>query len=321
MSRVSYFQYYKKDENSVTNNTLLLLKYIYQENPRKIEAILNSLINGDLVVGLEFENQIKGEYSVPDGHIKQDAFNIYIETKLGDNQSDDQILRHIKSIKHSNSVGKKYLLCLSKNKIKSNLEDSDVLIIHTTFRELLEKIEDEIEDWEVRLKDIVEDYRENIKKLIPSNFIMFASNCGVTIDLNAKYGIYYDNSNRPTREIAQYIGLYKDKKVNFIGKIKSVITYGGGENFDFERGDVNENDKIIINEIIKETKEKTHYEDLSLIKHRYFVVDKFYSVKFTKDTKGAMRGLKYFDLEKYGINENDDIKKIAQKLNNKKWQI
>lgn len=60
MSRVSYFQRFSQRENHATNNTLLLLRHLYQSSPFKIGRVLTSLVEAELSIGLMFEQQIRG---------------------------------------------------------------------------------------------------------------------------------------------------------------------------------------------------------------------------------------------------------------------
>jgi hypothetical protein len=98
LSRVSHFQRFSQPENHATNNTLLLLRYFYQSSPFKIQSLLTSLLETDLSIGLTFEQQIKGDASVPDALITQEPMRIFIETKRGGDLDSDQIRRHFKSI-------------------------------------------------------------------------------------------------------------------------------------------------------------------------------------------------------------------------------
>jgi hypothetical protein len=71
MSRVSHFQRFSQPENHATNNTLLVLRHFYQSSPFKIQRVLTSLLETDLSIGLAFEQQVRGDASVPDALIKQ----------------------------------------------------------------------------------------------------------------------------------------------------------------------------------------------------------------------------------------------------------
>lgn len=98
MSRVSHFQRFSQPENHATNNTLLLLRYFYQSSPFKIQSVLTSLLETELSIGLTFEQQIRGDASVPDALITQEPMRIFIETKRGGVLDSEQIRRHFQSI-------------------------------------------------------------------------------------------------------------------------------------------------------------------------------------------------------------------------------
>lgn len=106
MSRVSHFQRFSQPENHATNNTLLLLRYFYQSSPFKIQSVLTSLLEADLSIGLAFEQQVKGDASIPDALITQEQMRIYIETKRGGALDPDQIRRHLKSISEKGGAGR-----------------------------------------------------------------------------------------------------------------------------------------------------------------------------------------------------------------------
>lgn len=44
MANISYFQHYAGKENHVTNNTLLMLRYMYHASPLKLEQVLSDLL-------------------------------------------------------------------------------------------------------------------------------------------------------------------------------------------------------------------------------------------------------------------------------------
>lgn len=79
MSRqVSLFSGYSQRENRVTNYCLLVLKMLYEENPKYLGEVLASLVGEDLSshVGVSFRQQERRESSVPDGLIVQQPFTI-----------------------------------------------------------------------------------------------------------------------------------------------------------------------------------------------------------------------------------------------------
>jgi hypothetical protein len=95
LSRISHFQRFSQRENHTTNNTLLLLRYFYESDPFKLQNVLSSILETDLSIGLEFEQQIRGDASIPDALITQEPMRIFIETKRGGELDSEQIRRHL----------------------------------------------------------------------------------------------------------------------------------------------------------------------------------------------------------------------------------
>ncbi len=331
MSKVSYFQKFSQKENCITNNTLLAFKYIYQFAPKKMDAILQALTESEnqeyTKVGLQFENQVNGSNSRPDGCIIQNPINIFIEAKLGNDLYDQQINNHIESIKNTKDIfGRKYLICLTKDTIKPLQKiTEEIFVVHTTYKRIIEILESKVENWETDIHEMIEDYKDILGHLIINqDCIMFASPCSATIKLNEKFGIYYDGFDRPKREIANFIGIYADKSIKLVGKIEAVITYGGGIDYEIERhSDLQNQTKLDdykerIKNIINETQKILGWNLLEK-PHRFFITDKFAETNFIKNTKGGLQGLKYFDLANYNITKQDDIVTIGKRLCNKEW--
>src|ERR1019366_6349 len=96
MSRpITLFSGYSQPENRATNYCLLILKMLYEENPKFLAEALSTLVGEDLGerLGVKFRQQEKRKKSTPDGLILQPAFTIYIETKNFDWFYDDQLAR------------------------------------------------------------------------------------------------------------------------------------------------------------------------------------------------------------------------------------
>ncbi len=74
MSKVHYFQRYVQRENVVTNNTMLLFSRLYHHSPLKFKKFLESLIEFEVEVGVNFSQQERNLSSTPDGIIAQESF-------------------------------------------------------------------------------------------------------------------------------------------------------------------------------------------------------------------------------------------------------
>lgn len=81
MSRsIRLFSTYSQRENQTTNHCLLILKMLYEENPKFLSEVLSSLVGESLsgTVGVKFTQQKRGKESVPDGELAQEPFTIFI---------------------------------------------------------------------------------------------------------------------------------------------------------------------------------------------------------------------------------------------------
>ena len=121
MPNIHYFQRYSSHENTVTNNTLQLLARIYDYSPMKASLLLTDLIGESVEIGIEINQQERGQKSVPDGAIIQRSFKILIETKVDAGIGIDQLLRHTDSF---SGETQKILLLLTRESIEAgDIED------------------------------------------------------------------------------------------------------------------------------------------------------------------------------------------------------
>lgn len=309
MAGVSYFQRYAQRENHVTNNTLLVLRHLYEASPTKLQQVLRELIGDDqLSLGPAFTQQIKGKYSVPDALIEQQPLRIFFETKLTQALDLDQLRRHIESISvvektHSETV----LIGLSTAKMRTSAEvevadwgkSHSVVFKSVTFVELVEALQGACADHEVTLKALIEDFVDflGVEGLLqPPSDRMLIMPCGVSLDENERFGVYYDGAHRPSRAPCKYLGAYKDKRVALVGEIKAVILAGyvdgKVEVLSEERGKLTPEMVERVRQII----EATSYYDLKNQDHRYFIVDHFEPTDLQKITKGPVRGAQYLQI-------------------------
>jgi hypothetical protein len=72
MSRnIRLFPTYSQKENQTTNHCLLILKMLYEENPKFLSEVLSGLLGENFsgTVGVQFTQQRRVKESVPDGEI------------------------------------------------------------------------------------------------------------------------------------------------------------------------------------------------------------------------------------------------------------
>jgi hypothetical protein len=312
MSRVSYFQRFSQRENHATNNTLLVLRYLYQAAPYKLEQVLGSLLDSSPTIGLSFDQQVKGSHSVPDALIVQKPLRIYIETKLGDGLWHDQIKRHVASITSgSESIGgETYLIGLTRapigdtdrNALAAYAKERGVQFQAVTFSQIADALRAACADYEPGLIAIVEDYRsflEGENLLDDRGRWMAIFPCGTSFPDNERLRLYYEGAERPSKDSCRFIGIYTRKTISLIGEPAAILVcaYDNGT----IRVEEEERGKATPEMLgrIKEAFEKTDYYDLRPAKMRFYLVYRWSPTALRKRTPGGIMGLRYIDLPKY----------------------
>jgi len=335
--KIHYFQRYHSKENVSTGNTMLLISRLYHYSPTKFHAFLISLVSGDIQnfeTDIVFETQLKSVKSVPDAQIKQNSFNIIIETKLGKNFDISQLNNHLKAFINEDF---QILLTLSPDKMTSkqmnevklaiNEENSkyskNIIHIDTTFEQIITLISDVIDDRDYEFNEILNDYIECCSHeglLSNKDRLMRAVTVGKTYDDNIKYKLYYDPANRGYSEHG-FLALYKNKAIKAVGKIINVV----------EADEVN--GQLIVKsstiDLTTEQKNNILYAINSSKTfgwnvekdHKFFCVDQFVRTDFTKVSKFPLQGTKFFDLDELlGKNAEKSSENIAKLLNGRTWR-
>lgn len=336
MSRLHYFQRYDSKENWVTNSTLLLLSRLYHYDRLKFETSINSILaesNLSLNIGVKFTQQEWGQGSVVDGVISQDSFKIVIETKLYDNFSTDQLIRHLDALGDGHS--QKILLALSKNKVSDSIRAEiiktlqqdvykDIKFASTTYEDIYQIISGNLSDYDLEMKEILDDYislcNENGLTNL-ENRTMLAFTASESLNENFKYRIYYDPATRSHNSPFKYIGLYQNKTIVAVGKLQKIVycDYDNGKliathNDDLSRLTQEEHQRII------ETIENTDYYDLAQ-GNKFFLVDEFYRTNYSKTSFSSLRAKRYFWLDEIeGFKDGMTAEQVAKLLNGKTWE-
>ena len=338
LSRVSHFQRFSQPENHATNNTLLLLRYFYQSSPFKMESVLTSLLEADLSIGLTFEQQIKGDASVPDALITQEPMRIFIETKRGGDLDSDQIRRHFKSIaQHPAGASRGHgtiLIGLTKEPIAESARRAltadaalqGITFAAVTFSQIVEALRAQCADFERELLSIVEDYESYLAEerlLEERNQWLVIFPCGTSITENARFGLYYEPPSRPCKRNYRFIGVYNRKTVAYVGTVDAIAvatTRDGVISFAEEAGQLTDTHKKRITSAIEETS----YYDPKAETHRFYVVDSFVATDAKKTSAGGIMGLRYLDLSKivpaYNARKDYTSEELAAALKGATWE-
>ena len=310
MSEISYFQRYSQRENHVTNNTMLMLRHVYQRSPRLIEDVLRGLLEDDEVeIGPRFEQQVGESHSIPDAAITQRSLHVYVEAKRGDSLDDDQIARHVQSIADKgHPKGSSFLVGLTKGAERSADVDrrrvqaleAGVAFASTTYREILDVL-GAVCEGDADLEEILADYAAFVatEGLLPDqDRRLVAMLAGQSYDENIAHGIYFEPAGRNAKWLqARYLGLYRQKCIGHVGRIVAAVvcrdTDDGVVADDVEFGSLDDDMRGRIRSVIDAA---TYYAGFADDPHRYYIVDKFTQTAVRKVSPGGMMGHRYFDI-------------------------
>ena len=275
---------------------MLMLSRLYNYNADKFFSMLNSLILGeDESPEITFDLQVVGDDSVPDAVISQKSFKIVVETKLYNQFYKQQLVNHLEQF---DAEDIKVLLTLDPKPMKPQLFD----------------------ELAVELKKY---NSENAARLIhPIKHVNLTFEQLVAFQDNMDLDLFYDQESRKFSEHG-YIGLYKDKSIRAIGKLKKTIIAvenNGNMTYRAESGAEPTADEIErINEAIRRA---DHYGyNLRTISHRYFIVEKFYPMDFRKSSKNPIQKSKFFNLaDMFGYKTMPNTDEIANDLNGRTWE-
>jgi hypothetical protein len=304
MSAISMFQKYSQKENHATNNTLLILSLLAKHSPIRLEQVLKSVLSIDpdddttLKVGLSFAQQIKESESVPDAYIQQQPFNLYIETKLGE-QSEEQMQRHLRSIEAKSTLGQhSWLLSLTitpmlQNKIvyyKTIADEKGVGFAATTFADVLNAMKNVCRDHDDYLNEIISEYEscmrsEGLLGELWRWLVVFP--CGTSLEANKEFSIYSEPAERNSKwQSSKFLGLYSNKKVHSVGVISTVV-----------QAKVTDNQLLDIKLECGQLQEKHEERILSFVRAanyydftdstRFYLMDETLPINFIKSSRGG----------------------------------
>lgn len=342
MSKVHYFQRYSQPENVATNNTLLLLSRLYAHDPSYLAAFLNDLIETSetIEVGPTFTQQRTHEGgSIPDAVIEQKSFKLVVEAKRNTEARLDQLKKHLNAFEDEET---KILVLLTpteqpddfkealREQVKKfNLDMADrgreVTEICTTFEEVINSFDGTLADHDHEMRALLEDYEEYCyeETLLPRmGSWMRAVPCGKTIDDNRDLGLYYQPVTRSSRG-HEYLGIYKDKRVQYIGRIgKKVSADLVDEEIVREDLDLTSEEKERIRHAITNAHDAYGYDIAT--GYKFYLVEEFHETSYEKVSPGGLMGQRYFDLvNELGFKsakELPDVAVIARLLREKKWR-
>lgn len=327
MSKIHYFQRYSSVENTITNNTLQLLARIYAYSTTQASQLLTELTGEPIEIGIEINQQERGQGSVPDGAIIQRSFKILVESKVDSAPDIDQLLRHSDNF---SGEDQKILLLLTREPAEAAEDDivqqvatrhPSVIFKNVTYEAICKAVTSLFQEYEYEMRVLADDYVEycNDAGLFDqSKYLMRIVPCGKSLDINRKHGIYFHPSDRGyTRH--QYVGIYKDKAVRVLWMIDSIfdVRYQGNRLTKtlIHGRDTNEyDDKLIA--IINDAKTECGYEIAT--DHRFFCGNPI-DTNYMKSSSGGIQGARFVNLREV-IGDFNDASEVAQELKGKQWE-
>ena len=230
--KIHYFQRYHSKENVATGNTMLLLSRSHSYSTDKFFKLLKSEFMLDRCEPeVVFELQKMGPKSVADAVIKQDSFQIVVETKLTDWFHSDQLMKHLEVFGDEKN---KVLMTIAAepmepNKLKKFEEGLraynekqlyPVLHVNTTFDSLAKAVESVIDDRDYDMQEVLDDYLQycyddNLIIGLDSWEKMRMQLAGTTLDFNLANNVYYDKTEHGFQP-HDYMALYKWKSIRAI---------------------------------------------------------------------------------------------------------
>jgi hypothetical protein len=327
-SDVSLFSGYSHVENRTTNYCLLVLKLLYEENPKFLSEALAAFVGEELadVVGVQFRQQARKRRSVPDGVVLQQALAMYIETKSWDWFTDDQLGRHLAEL-DAEQPGKKVLIALSNFESLSRARFAKVEALcaeeykgriyfkAVTFEELVDALP--LDSVSKNLRDTLEDFEAYLDEqhLLPRwKTRLDVVNCsGIPTDVT-DHGVYicpaeggpYKHSR------AKYFGMYQKKTVGHIAHIDAVVRFGadGMASIQWNNGDTSD-DALVA----RASELRASLRPGAAV--RVFLLGQRFATDFKKTTSGGLQGSKlYFDVARLEPKSAEDL---AAKLLGKSW--
>ncbi len=329
---ISLFSGYDQPENRTTNYSLLVLRMLYQENPKLLSAALSSLIgdSSGLQIGVDFRQQAGRNGSVIDGLITQPSFSIYIETKRWNWFYDEQLETYLQEL-DKESANVKVLLALSnfegkdqddfvniREIIRTTYQDR-IIFAAVTFEEFLEAVQQPT--LSPSLSETISDFKQylNGASLLPNwKGWLDVCNCGQFHTQLVSEGVYICPAagGAYKHDRCQYLGMYWSKAVRQIAEVWGVVDIAEGNG-----GDAkllwNNTDKPAqeLIDIARDKREKLYLdEDWAT---RVFVLGPLTETYFEKDSYGGMLGSKRY----FGVHELEPtgIEDLAAKLRNNVW--
>ena len=283
-------------------------------------------------VGPTFEQQNsqqrKKSHSIPDLEIKQESFQILVETKLTDWFHGDQLENHI--VGFSDRVVSKILILLcnfedknynqARQDFKARMKkEKSISVVEVTFEDLLKGLSEvcitpQLHDYLTEF----EDYLDRNSLLPTWKYRLDVVNCGGTRNEILGDSVYMcpNRGGQYRHERARYFGTYWVKNVEFIYHIDAIVVCDiNFHGYELKwKNDINATDKELFERATAHIR-KYRIDEIKQNGIQVFLLSDQREVNFKKDTKGGLFGSKKY----FVINEATDIDSCAMLIREKTW--
>jgi hypothetical protein len=194
----------------------------------------------------------------------------------------------------------------------------------TTFEDIIDVMRRVLTERDDEMMELVGDFEEfcSISNLLPDDkFFMFTPPCGPSHAENESLKLYYCPATR-SRRAAAYLGIYANKEVRAIGKIKKVVAC----TIDLPSKTV----LVLSGEPITGDETARILEASRLAPrhgwdvttgHQFFLCDEWAQTSFRKSSPGGIQGHRMLDLRmEFSGKVPTSVEEIANGLNGKVWQ-
>lgn len=326
MTEVTAFPAYGGQENHATNNTMVMLRHVHRESSRAFEDLFRRLLETDnLSFGPTFRQQVVLSGSIPDGAIRQPAFDLFIEVKAGAPFSEQQARNHLSAIASECVGGRQaFLLVLTPTELQQTtiqtLQEEarakGLSFASATFPQPLEALSASCAG-HAALEPLVADYQAFLRLtgLLPLLDQIAVFPVGTSHDENVLHRVYYEPSSRPSKRGCRYVGFYRWKTITYLCDMGDAwLSEPDGEKISVTReGDSAPAGADILARIEQVITATTYYE-LRAASIRYYLFDACHETSFVKRSPYGILGLRYLRAGDYGIAKGTSAKRMAQEL-------
>lgn len=242
---LSIFNNYSQKENRTTAYCGLILKLVYNENPKLFEDIIVSLVNDSSDFSTQFtfqplfDTQVKKSKSIPDLCISQRSFAIYFEDKNTDWFTPEQINNHIHGMLKNNKSDYMIIFLMTNDfsnviddKIKecyNKAQKNSISLVKITFSKYIDTIKSICKN---NVNKLIENLIDEFENYLDRNNLLYdwknridIISCRNTQNEITQLLYACPNQNGAySHKKSKYFGSYiANRKINYVANIDAVV--------------------------------------------------------------------------------------------------